>query len=118
MDDIYQSYLSDEKEYFIGSMICINKGNNTFEVVDGQQRLTTLSLIVSELKLIDHQGVKTTLKNVYYLLMFILMKLDEPRLVVRKKNTTYINSTYYKIKEYKPENLLVQNSYLLIMLLL
>ena len=39
-----------ENEYFIGSMICINKGQNQYEVVDGQQRLTTLSIIVSELK--------------------------------------------------------------------
>lgn len=45
-----KSSQSEENEYFIGSMICINKGQNQYEVVDGQQRLTTLSIIVSELK--------------------------------------------------------------------
>ena len=49
---------SEENEYFIGSMICINKGQNQYEVVDGQQRLTTLSIIVSELKKSSIQGVK------------------------------------------------------------
>ncbi len=42
IDDIYESSQSEEREYFIGSMICINKGQNQYEVVDGQQRLTTL----------------------------------------------------------------------------
>ena len=42
IDDIYKSSQSEENEYFIGSMICINKGQNQYEVVDGQQRLTTL----------------------------------------------------------------------------
>ena len=30
IDDIYQSFASEDKEYFIGSMICINKGDNIY----------------------------------------------------------------------------------------
>ncbi|BDP35031.1 DUF262 domain-containing protein [Vibrio parahaemolyticus] len=105
IDDIYQSYLSDENEYFIGSMICINKGNNTFEVVDGQQRLTTLSLIVSELKkLIDFQGVKDDLQKRILPIDVYSDETDEPRLVVRKKeHDLYKFFILQDKKEYKPE---------------
>ena len=49
INDINESLQSGKGEYFIGSLICINKGNDIFEVVDGQQRLTTLTLIFSQL---------------------------------------------------------------------
>lgn len=106
IDDIYQSYRSEENEYFIGSMICINKGNNTFEVVDGQQRLTTLSLIVSELKkIIVNQGVKDDLQKRILPIDVYSDETDEPRLVVRKKERDLYK--FYILqdkKEYKPEN--------------
>ena len=44
---------NDEGGYFLGSIICINSATNTllpkFEVVDGQQRLTTISLLLAAL---------------------------------------------------------------------
>ena len=62
--DIYQSFQSDEKEYFIGSMICISKDKNVYEVVDGQQRITTLTLILSQLmNLVENQGVSNNLRQ-------------------------------------------------------
>ena len=39
-----------EQEYFIGSIICIKDDKGRFEIVDGQQRLVTLTLIMSEMK--------------------------------------------------------------------
>ncbi|HIF9396797.1 TPA: DUF262 domain-containing protein [Photobacterium damselae] len=105
IDDIYQSYMSDDNEYFIGSMICINQGNNTFEVVDGQQRLTTLSLIVSELKkVIESQGVKDDLQKRILPIDVYSDETDEPRLVVRKKeHDLYKFFILQDKKEYKPE---------------
>ncbi len=46
LDDIQES----EGDHFIGSLICIDRGNDTFavpelEIVDGQQRLTTISIL-------------------------------------------------------------------------
>lgn len=32
--------------YFLGSIICISSENNRLDVIDGQQRLTTLSLLL------------------------------------------------------------------------
>lgn len=105
IDDIYQSFRSDEKEYFIGSMICINKGRNTFEVVDGQQRLTTLSLIVSQLKnLIEHQGVKDDLQKRILPIDVYSDETDEPRLVVRSKEAALYKHYILQGKmDYKPE---------------
>jgi len=51
-DDFMQSELNDS--HFIGSIICIDKSSgalqqNTLEVVDGQQRLTTLTILLARL---------------------------------------------------------------------
>ncbi|GLW39545.1 hypothetical protein Pcaca04_34810 [Pectobacterium carotovorum subsp. carotovorum] len=105
IDDIYKSSQSDEKEYFIGSMICISKGQNHYEVVDGQQRLTTLSIIVSELKkIIPIQGIKDDLQKRVLPIDVYSDETDEPRLIVRKKE--YDLYKYYilqDLKDYKPE---------------
>lgn len=107
IDDIFQSHISGDDEYFIGSMICINKGNNSFEVVDGQQRLTTLSLIVSELKKsIDNHGVKDDLQKRILPIDVYSDQADEPRLVVRRKEHDLYKYFILQDKsEYKPEKL-------------
>ncbi|WP_411512099.1 DUF262 domain-containing HNH endonuclease family protein [Escherichia coli] len=105
IDDIYKSSQSEENEYFIGSMICINKGQNQYEVVDGQQRLTTLSIIVSELKkIIPIQGIKDNIRKKVLPIDVYSDETDEPRLIVRKKE--YDLYKYYILqdsKDYKPE---------------
>lgn len=50
--DLYQSFLRGQDAYFIGSLIVMNRdeGDETlWEVIDGQQRLTVLSLILKYL---------------------------------------------------------------------
>lgn len=94
IDDIYQSYKSDEKEYFIGSIICINDDDNhTFEVVDGQQRLTTLILILSQLKnSIKNKSIKDDLQNRILPIDVYSDKPNKPRLTIRKKEYDfYVN---------------------------
>ncbi len=44
-EDLYSDILESEENYFLGSIICIGSAGN-FELVDGQQRLTTLSLFL------------------------------------------------------------------------
>lgn len=42
--------MNDDKEYFLGSMVIIEKRLRTLEVVDGQQRLTSLLLLFTAMR--------------------------------------------------------------------
>lgn len=45
LQDIYESMIRDEQQYFVGSLVVIQRKNSAYEVIDGQQRLTVLSLL-------------------------------------------------------------------------
>ena len=49
LQDVYESYEENKSnpagKYFIGSLVVLKRHNGMYEVVDGQQRLTVLSLI-------------------------------------------------------------------------
>ena len=61
LDDIYNSYIAN-KDINLGSIILYKNSNGSFEIVDGQQRLITLSLVCKsissiqkEIKLLDQK---------------------------------------------------------------
>ena len=48
--DIYDAYKSDPKRpYYIGTLVSYHRGDQVYEIIDGQQRLTTLRLIMDAL---------------------------------------------------------------------
>ena len=49
-DDIYSAMESNDESYFLGPMILIRTNDGYFEVVDGQQRLTTLMILFCVLR--------------------------------------------------------------------
>lgn len=50
IQDIYDAYSKDAtRPYYIGTLVSYDKGDRVFEVIDGQQRLTTIILILSAL---------------------------------------------------------------------
>lgn len=64
VNDVYDSCRSNEKEYYIGSIICIKGESGKYEVVDGQQRLVTLTLILLQLtKLIEDEEARIQLRG-------------------------------------------------------
>lgn len=52
VQDVYDAYKKDEKRpYYIGTLVSHHKGDRVFEIIDGQQRLTTLRLLLSALEI-------------------------------------------------------------------
>ena len=65
IQDIYD-YAKEKKKYYIGTLVVRSDKGNAFEVIDGQQRLTTLSMLVAYLKKEQdntQESEKTELKN-------------------------------------------------------
>ena len=49
-DDICSAFEGQDDFYFLGPMVLVKTGNGYFEVVDGQQRLTTLTILFCVLR--------------------------------------------------------------------
>jgi uncharacterized protein with ParB-like and HNH nuclease domain len=62
LNDIREAINNKEREYFLGSIVVTLGDGGRYEVVDGQQRLTTISLVIAAIKEIfnkdeDHEVV-------------------------------------------------------------
>jgi hypothetical protein len=49
IQDVYDAYTSKNQTYFIGTLVTFHKGDQVYEVIDGQQRLTTINLVLGAL---------------------------------------------------------------------
>lgn len=49
-NDLYESFQNDENSYFLGSIVTAINKNNKLDVIDGQQRLTTLFILFCVIK--------------------------------------------------------------------
>ena len=52
LQDIYDASQNEGSNYYIGSLVVLLRTDGVFEVIDGQQRLTTLHLICKELRIL------------------------------------------------------------------
>lgn len=60
-EDIQSAIISKEQEYFLGSIVVSISSSNKYELIDGQQRLATISILLSAMR------------------NFLLKNNDEPR---------------------------------------
>ncbi len=88
---LFDDILNNEKEHFLGSIICINNKDDALdidrlELIDGQQRMTTLSILLGALYVhlkekrkedIDNEDLATDLVNLKYKL---ILKSDKKTL--------------------------------------
>jgi len=49
IQDVYDAYIAKKQNYYIGTLVSFHKGDQVYEVIDGQQRLTTIYLVLSVL---------------------------------------------------------------------
>ena len=91
LEDLLEAYEAKNREYFIGSLITIERERDRFyDVVDGQQRLTTLNLILSRLR--DHiadGASKALLQNCLLPQNPLTGEAEAPRLSLRKKDQNF-----------------------------
>jgi uncharacterized protein with ParB-like and HNH nuclease domain len=88
LNDIGDAIKNKEKEYFLGSIVVTAGANNRYEVVDGQQRLATVSLIIAAIKDIfraenDHETV-LSVKSEFLASTDRKTKEKEPKLVLNE----------------------------------
>jgi hypothetical protein len=51
IQDVYDACSANKPTYYIGTLVSFHKGDQVYEVIDGQQRLTTINLILSALRI-------------------------------------------------------------------
>ncbi|MGZ9586406.1 GmrSD restriction endonuclease domain-containing protein [Paenibacillus marinisediminis] len=49
IQDVYDAFTAKKQTYYIGTLVSFHKGDQVYEVIDGQQRLTTINLVLGAL---------------------------------------------------------------------
>lgn len=92
-DDLYNFFSSEpeNEEYFLGSIVLVKKNGEPYsEVIDGQQRLTTLTILMSVLCTRIPQEYLSQFKKYILEEGDIFAKLDaKPRVQIRKRDRDF-----------------------------
>ncbi|NMM06956.1 DUF262 domain-containing HNH endonuclease family protein [Polaromonas sp.] len=88
LNDVSEAIKNKEKEYFLGSLVVTGPVDHRYEVVDGQQRLTTVSLVIAAIKDIfvrdNDMEVVMSVRNDYLSSTDRKTKEKEPKLVLNE----------------------------------
>lgn len=101
---LFDDLMENETGYFLGSIICINQSQDalatqTLEVVDGQQRLTTISILLASIYSALKAQSSLTDDEQFELLKLknkLVMRKDpkQPRLIPQVQNTNQLDYFY------------------------
>jgi uncharacterized protein with ParB-like and HNH nuclease domain len=124
-DDLIGAYEANDENYFLGPIILIKTDNDYYDVVDGQQRITTLTILFCVLRdfylgnddlildavksHLDHKYRLRLITQAFYQNQFeqeVLNKVlipDEKHIKEKRKNNNYLNAAIIfqeKLKEF------------------
>jgi uncharacterized protein with ParB-like and HNH nuclease domain len=107
LDDIWNAYERKDNEYFMGSIITVKEEKNEpYEVVDGQQRLTTLNLIFAALRdCIADVAAKVEIEKRIYPKNALISSEGKPRLILRKSDQEFFLNHILKGSALTPKKL-------------
>ena len=105
-DALFEDLLENDLQYYLGSIICINQSQDALsiqqlELVDGQQRMTTLSLLLASIyasfKALDEELSMEKQIELYNLKHKLVLKKDvnKPRLIPQVQN--YNQQDYFAV---------------------
>lgn len=97
-DALFEDLLENDLNYYLGSIICINQSTDALavqqlELVDGQQRMTTLSILLAAIYAsYNQQGLTLTMEQqieLYNLKHKLVLKknAEQPRLIPQVQNS-------------------------------
>ncbi len=90
LDDVWEAFAANDEEYFIGSLITIEREKGRlYDVVDGQQRLTTLNLIFSRLRDGVDEPAKSELGRRVLPRNALTGEEESPRLTLRQRDQNF-----------------------------
>lgn len=90
LDDLWEAFQASDEEYFIGSLITIEKEKDRrYDVVDGQQRLTTLNLILARLRDAVSEPAKSALGQRVLPRNLLTGEAESPRLTLRQRDQSF-----------------------------
>ncbi len=90
LDDVWEAFSAHDEEYFIGSLITIEREKGRlYDVVDGQQRLTTLNLIFARLRDAVDEPAKAELGRRVLPRNALTGEEETPRLTLRQRDQNF-----------------------------
>ena len=102
IQDVYDALYSGKETYYIGTLVSFHKGDQVYEVIDGQQRLTTINLVLKAL------GIKLNNKLTYRARKKSNDSIESiPHFDIDQKDVGIVNGFNYAvdaIKEIVPED--------------
>ncbi len=89
--------MQDSNPYFLGSIVLIKQSSAKAEVVDGQQRITTLTILFSVLRSLVPADFGIALEEaIFQKGNLALMTQDQPRLKTRQRDQEFFNKYIQK----------------------